>query len=229
MGFSRGPQLITEGLALVLDATSERSWTPGASTWYDLSGNANHATVYGAPATQDSGTNLRSIYLDGTNDYFEVNSNETSLSFKNGQTVGILFYTTYTSGRRNLWNQAYGGYGTWTHEQGDNINCYYGTNGGNGNPYTSTNSGDTPQGQWNYMVNTRDPSNIRWYRNGTLVNTTGTAYVMSSVNTTASITIGVGYTGVYWLGNIVFVHAYNRGLTPDEIYQNYNIIKGRFS
>ena len=89
--------------------------------WYDLSGNGNNALVGGSPTTQDAGTPVRNVYFDG-GDYFTVNANETSLNFKNGQTVGILMYTTYTSGRRNPWDQAYGGYGTWTHEQGDNIN-----------------------------------------------------------------------------------------------------------
>ena len=58
----------------------------------------------------------------------------------------------YTSGRRNPWDQAYGGYGTWTHEQGEsNINNYFGDAGSNTSPYTSgrgSGSGTT-RDQWN--------------------------------------------------------------------------------
>jgi len=41
--------VITEGLVLNLDARNTNSWSrqPGEDTWYDLSGNNNHATAYG--------------------------------------------------------------------------------------------------------------------------------------------------------------------------------------
>ena len=221
-----GPNIVREGLVLALDATSTRSWTPGASTWYDLSGNGNNATASGSPSTQDSGTPVRGIAFDGTNDYFTVTANESSLSFKAGQTVGILMYHTFTSGRRNPWDQAYGGYGTWTHEAGSNINYYHGTHGGNSSPYTSRNSSTTSRSTWNYMVMSRDSSNVTWYNNGTQTSQ-ASAYNTTSVNTTANIRIGVGYAG-YWIGNMVFVHAYKRGLTAEEVQQNYNAMKSRF-
>ena len=221
-----GPNIVRDGLVLMLDATNDKSWTPGSSTWYDLSGNENHAAASGGPSTQDDGTPVRGIAFDGTNDRFIVTANETSLSFKNGQTVCILMYTSYTSGRRNPWNQAYGGYGTWTHEQGDNINYYHGTHGGNSSPYSSRNSGDTPQNAWNYMVCSRDGSNVTWYKNGSQ-RSQGSSYNTTSVNTTSNITIGQGYAG-WWIGNMVFVHAYNRGLTTEEVQKNYNALKARF-
>lgn len=221
-----GPNIVKDDLVLVLDATSDRSWTPGASAWYDLSGNGNHAVASGSPSTQDSGTTVRNIAFDGTNDYFTVTANETSLSFKGGQTVGILMYHTYTSGRRNPWDQAYGGYGTWTHEQGGNINYFHGTNGGNAQTYNSRNSQTTPRSTWNYMVCSRDTSNVTWYKNATQT-FQSTSYGTLSNTTTNNIRIGLGYAG-YWLGNMVFVHAYNRGLTSSEVAQNYNALKNRF-
>jgi hypothetical protein len=44
--------VIEEGLVLNLDARNLNSWSraPGETTWYDLSGNNNHATVYGGIA-----------------------------------------------------------------------------------------------------------------------------------------------------------------------------------
>lgn len=228
MGLFRGPELIKEGLSLVLDATVDRSWTPGSTMWYDLSGNNNHATVFGGPATQDGGTKIRNIFFDGTNDYCQITANQNSLDFRGGQTVGILMYHTFTSGRRNPWDQAYGGYGTWTHEQGANINYYYGNAGSNNNPYTNLNSSTTPTGTWNYMVVTRDPSFVRWYRNGTQITQQSNAYSPMTAVTTANIRIGLGYAG-WWIGNIAVVHAYKRGLTAAEVLHNYNIVKFRFS
>ena len=227
MGQSRGPRLIRTGLVLALDATSNRSWTPGASTWYDLSGHGNHAVASGSPSTQDAGTPVRGIYFDGTDDRFIVTANETSLNFKFGQTVCILMYHTFTSGRRNPWNQAYGGYGTWTHEQGGNINYYHGTAGNNSSPYTSRNSNTTPTSTWNYMVCARSNDRVDWYKNGSYIQGGG-AYDLSSVTTTANITIGQGYAG-WWVGNMVCVHAYNRGLSAAEVAHNYKTLKERFT
>lgn len=222
-----GPNIVKDGLVLALDATSERSWTPGSALWYDLSGYNNHATAYGSPMTQDANTPVRNIYFDGTNTYFQITANETSLSFKNGQTVCMLFYTTYTSGRRNLWDQAYGGYGTWTHEQGNNISQYFGTHGGNSSPYIGYSSETTPQGEWNYVAMSRTATTATWFRNGVRSSQRDNPYDMTAVNTTANIRIGVGYAG-WWIGNLVYVHAYNRGLDDAEIAQNFNALKGRF-
>ena len=226
MSIQRGPRIIKSGLVLALDATNDRSWQDGNSYWYDMSGNGNHALVGGSPTTQDAGGLVRNVYFDGS-DYFTVTANEQSLNFKNGQTVGILMYTTYTSGRRNPWDQAYGGYGTWTHEQGDNINYYHGTNGGNNPSYTSRNSGDTPQGNWLYMVCSRDAANVTWYKNGVQTSQSSSYGTLTQV-TTNNIRIGTGYAGG-WIGNMCLVHCYNRGLRSDEVTHNYNAIKNRFT
>lgn len=228
MAFRKGGRLVEDGLVLALDATVDRSWTAGSSYWYDLSGRENHATAYGSPATQDSGTAVRNIYFDGSNDRFIISANEESLSFKGGQTVGILMYHTYTSGRKNPWNQAYGGYGTWTHESGANINYYYGGSGANAQPYTALNSGTTSTSTWNYMVCSRTTSGVTWYKNGTQTATHTSGYTPMAETTTANITIGQGYAG-WWTGNMVCVHAYSRGLSAAEVLNNYNVLKARFS
>ncbi len=227
MGVSGGPAIV-EDQALILDASSDRSWVAGSSTWYDLSGNGNHATVYNSPATQNANTAKQNIYFNGTDEYAQVTANETSLSFKNGQTIGILFYHTFTSGRKNPWDQAYGGYGTITHESGGYFNYYYGGNGGNANPYTSRSSSTTTRSQWQYWVISRDTNNVKWYKNGKVFNSSTDAYTPMSNTTTNNIRIGRGYAG-YWVGNMVFVHAYTRGLSASEIRNNYHSLKNRYA
>ena len=41
--------------------------------------------------------------------------------------------------------------------------------------------------------------------------------------------IGKGHTSYYWNGYIASVHMYNRGISLDEVKQNYNATKGRFT
>ena len=228
MGFFRGPNIVRDGLVLALDAASSRSWTAGGSVWYDLSGNGNNATASGSPSTANSGTGTQSIAFDGTNDFFTVTANETSLSFKQGQTIGMWVYHPGVTGRRNLWDQAYGGYGTWTHEQGGSINYYYGSNGGNAQSYKGFTSMDVPENGWQYIVSSRYSGGAQWYLNGTLQVTTTDSYTPMTATTTNNIRIGLGYTGVYYQGNISLVQAYTRGLSSTEIAQNYNAQKSRF-
>ena len=197
MAIRRGPRIIKSGLVVALDATNDRSWVSGNSYWYDISGNGNNALVSGTPTTQDTGTPVRNVYLDGS-DYFTISANETTLNFKNGQTVGILMYHTFTSGRKNPWDQAYGGYGTWTHEQGSSINYYSGTNGGNAQPYNSRNSSTTPRSEWSYMVCSRDTTNVTWYKNGEQ-RSQSSSYGTLTNDTTNNIRIGTGYAGG-WIG-----------------------------
>jgi hypothetical protein len=223
-----GPNIVRDGLVLCLDAANPKSWVADASTWYDVSGNGNDATANGSPSTL-SGVRVPSISFDGTNDYFQITANETSLSFKNGQTVGILFKTSNnTTQRRNLWDQAYGGYGTWTQETTTRINHFHGTSGGNSSPYSalSTNA-DIPAGEWNYLVSSRDTTNVTWYLNGKQYGQ-NSSYGVLTATTTNNIRIGLGYTNYYWIGNIALVQAYNRGLTADEVTQNYNTLKSKF-
>ena len=168
------------------------------------------------------------MYFDGINDYLQITANETSLSFKPGQTIGMWIYHPDISERRNLWDQAYGGYGTWTHEQGDSINYYYGSNGGNGQSYKGFSSLDVPENEWQYITSTRYTGGAKWYLNGLLKTSTTDSYTPMTATTTTNIRIGVGYTGYYFKGSIALVHAYTRGLSDSEVLQNYNALKERF-
>ena len=49
-----GPNIITDGLVLALDAASPRSYPGTGTTWYDVSGYGNNGTLTNGP-TFDSG------------------------------------------------------------------------------------------------------------------------------------------------------------------------------
>ena len=222
MGTTYNPTIVRDGLALCLDAANVRSYPGTGTTWYDLSGNGNHATLTGTP-TFSNGT----VNWNGTSQYATVTTDGTgSLDFRYEQTVSIWMYHTFTSGRRNPWDQAYGGYGTWTHESGSNINGYWGDNGGNGTPYTSLNSGNTDRGIWNCMTRTRNTTGTYWYKNGIQIQSSGNSYADLPV-TTANIRIANGYAG-YWQGQMGPIMVYNRELTSDEVLRNFNCHRGRY-
>jgi hypothetical protein len=216
--------IVTDGLVLNLDGGFTPSYPITGTTWYDLSGYENNATMYNGLSYNSGGW----MDFDGTNDYCLINYNSTSMSSWNtGQTISIWMYHNIPSGRRNPWDQAYGGYGTWTHEQGGSINYYYGNAGRNSGPYTALGSASVTKNVWNHMCVTRSTSTINWYKNGVVSSTQNNPYG-TLANTTTNIRIGLGYTGVYWQGRMAIIQAYNRPLTASEILQNYNAQKGRF-
>ena len=221
MAIVHSPRLNISNLSLFFDPGNIKSYPGSGTTIYDLSGNNNHGTLSGAPVFSGN-----TMTYDGVDDHITVTSNQDSLGFTNEHTILIWMYHTFTTGRRNPYNQAYGGFGTWTHETGLNINNYYGTAGGNTTPYTSLNSGSTPTGTWQMMATTRNLSTITWYRNGVSVGTAANAYGVLPA-TTANITFGNGYAG-RWIGQMGPMMLFKRALPATEMAQLFQSFKGRF-
>jgi len=195
--------------------------TNAGNTWYDVSGNNNNCLFYNLPQTYTG-----YYTFNGSSNYGIVTNNST-LNFASAQTLQIVMRHSYTVGRRNPWNQAYAGYGTWTHEQGENISQYFGNGGGDNSPYIGVGSPSTPRSVWNVMCAVRSTTSFKWFINGGLSSTTSNPYG-TLANTAANITIGNGYAG-YWQGDMGMVMAYTRALSDDEVAQNYNAIKQRFN
>jgi len=222
------PRIDADGLVLYLNASLPTSYPQTGTTWYDLSGYGNNATLYNG---LNSNWNSNGWFsFDGVDDNAAINYDSTSMAAWTGsQTIIFWEYHTFNDGsRRNLWNQAYGGAGTWTHEQGYNINYFYGNSGTDNSPYTALTSDPTPLGRWNMLTTTRDPSQVKWYINNINTNNQSNPFGVLTL-TTAGITIGNGYTGVPWVGNIGAIAAYNKALTQAEINQVYfqgNIVTG---
>jgi hypothetical protein len=190
------------------------------NTWYDVSGNNNNCTFYNLPTTYSG-----YYTFNGSSNYGTVINNST-LNFSSAQTLQIVMRHSYTSGRKNPWDQAYAGYGTWTHEQGDSISQYFGNGGANNEPYIDVSSATTPRNVWSVMCAVRSTSTFNWYINGVLSATTANPYGVLA-NTAANITIGNGYAG-YWQGDMAMVTAYTRALSANEVLQNFNALRGRY-
>jgi len=218
-----GPRIVTDGLMLYFDPANRKCYPGSGTTMYDLSGRENNGTMQNGVSVVNN-----VISFDGTNDRILVTNNGTNFDgFQTGQTLMIWEYHTFTSGRRVIWNQGYGGYGTWTHEQGGNISSYWGDAGGDGSPYNGRVSSTTTRSEWNCMATTRDTSYHKWYKDG--VNTHNYTHSFGTLtDSSANLNMGYGYTGVHWVGQIGLVMAYERALTADEMKQNYDALKGRF-
>lgn len=218
MGTRYNPGIVTRGLVLCLDAANPKSYT-GSSTWYDLSGKGNHCVWNNTPTWSNG------LYtFDGVANYGTI-TNNASLNFASNMTLMILMQSTATSGRRNPWDQAYGGYGTWTDEVGNSVTSYYGDAGSNTTPYQGR--GVTfAKNTWGLLCTTRDTTYHTWYKNATLTEQFAHGY-SDLLTTSANIRIGTGYAG-YFQGYMSIVLAYAATLTQEEVNQNYAALRGRY-
>jgi len=214
-----GNVLPRSDLALLFDPANPKCYPGSGSTIYDMSGHGNNGTISGSMVFT-----YPYMVFDGTDDQINVTANQSSLNFRYEQTLIIWMYHTFTSGRRNPWDQAYGGYGTWTHESGANISSYVGDAGSNASPYIGGGSASTPTSTWQMMATVRNTVDRRWYRNGSLSSTTAHSYGVLT-ETTANIRIGNGYAG-RWIGNMGMVMAYKRALNADEMSTIYERTRG---
>lgn len=151
-----------------------------------------------------------------------------SINFANAQTIEIWLQPLENdANRRNPYNQAFGGYGTWTHEPDGTINYYYGDAGSDTNPYIGHNSSFTVvQNEIACVCTTRNLSRSWWYKNG--IAYTYYDHSFGSLTTdNNNILIGNGYAGTYY-GKIYSVKLYNRDLTASEVAQNFNALRRRY-
>jgi hypothetical protein len=219
MAFFRGPQLVTEGLVLALDAANTKSYPGSGTVWGDLSGNGNNGTLVNGP-TFDSGNN-GSIVFDGVNDYASLDSLIQEKPFT------INFYSKINSVK----NQSL--YTSRT-TIGSGISIFL-----LGENEIRFDTGDTwstgyavPLNTWINLVLLVDNSNKTLFVNGEFVSTI--AFTSSIINISPTLaTIGASHINGSSLGNFLDgilsnYFIYNRALTSHEIQQNFNATKGRY-
>jgi hypothetical protein len=84
-----GPNIITDGLVLHLDAVNTKSYPGSGTNWYDKSGNSNNGTLTNGPTYNSA--NGGSIVFDGTNDYVSVPSLANTSFPQNSGTISIWY------------------------------------------------------------------------------------------------------------------------------------------
>jgi hypothetical protein len=213
----------SESLIVYLDADNISSYPGSGTTWYDLSGYGNDATL--SNVTTDTALS-GSLYFNGSTSVATIPFHS-SMEFDNEYTLIMCLKSVENdSNRRNPINQAYGGGGTITHEPNDTMNYYCGTSGGNAAPYvTLSSTASITKDEPVIIAVTRDSGSRNFFKNGVKVST-GSGY--TAVTGTQDILIGDGYAGNF-LGNVAYVKIYKRKLSDQEILDEYNQELGRLN
>jgi hypothetical protein len=228
MGTFGGPDIITDGLVLALDAGSTRSYPGTGTTWSDLSGDENNsALVNGVGFSTDNGGTLT---FDGADDYAQVDSS-TSL-IVDTRTVEIIFrmdgaYSDFAP----LAIYANGSSSTnriWLGLQSSKFQMHgWGT--------TDPSATTTISSNQFYICTfsfSKASEQMKMYTNGqletTMTNTQGGVYAAANMNWYLATVPGGWQSQTYSNVDISSFKMYNRILTDAEVLQNYNAQKNRF-
>ena len=235
MGFSRGPNIVRDGLVLALDAASSRSYPGSGTTWTDLTGNGYNSTLNNSPTYNSSGF----LSFDGVNDYGSFSS---EYAFSTGNGVDYSFELWFKM--RTLPTAQYGANGhIWGGEIGNDLVLYL-------NPASSGVSRgimvyDDSRYNTAHMTTGGFTANTwaQWVVTGNGTNNTITHYINGVLDRSAT---GVYTSGAYvrpWGGtrfaydsrwgtystlDLGIAKQYTRELSASDVAQNYNALKSRF-
>ena len=213
-----GPNIVTDGLVLCLDAADKNSHPGSGTTWYDLSNGMGNPSYLNDPTFQDSGS-LSSVYFDGSDDNVSIPG---SLNATAG-TISIWLKTSSWAENDIFFKAMGSGTNRWYMRQ-SGTTWEYGICRGNPGKYKSV--GSISSGVWGNITMSYYTSNILGYLNGTL---TASDTFTDPGTSGGSIRLG-GYstTQNLFTGYIAIVQIYNRSLSAKEVLQNFNAHRSRF-
>jgi hypothetical protein len=234
MAFFRGPNVVTDGLVLALDAANPKSYISGSTTWNDLSGNNNSGSLVNGPTF--SSANNGSIVFDGSNDYVSSSLVSTQI-LSNNQFTANYWLQIIGSARGDFFNIK--NFNTPSDDIGfyidtnNKIYAYFSVSGSAGNVSIS-NTALFRNTIYNITCMKDASQKIVMYINGILDNNTYSTTTNTANVTPTNLWIGSNRNGVAlpslpFPGNIYNVHIYNRALSSSEVLQNYNALKSRYN
>lgn len=223
MALGHNPSIVTSGLVLCLDAGNPRSYAGSGTTWYDVSNNQTTCALNNGPSFT-SGTNGYFTF-DNVDDYGQTATTVLPTAILSPITLEAVCYTTSTA---IAYQTVLGTAGSLTQIGFATSNFAGGRNGGGGG-ILNTSLAAISANTWYHMVMTYDGTNGRFYLNGSLISTTGIG--SNGVNNGVSLlsTYTSGTAAERLQGRIAIARAYNVQLTTDQVLQNFEAIRSRYS
>jgi hypothetical protein len=185
---------------------------------FDVSGHGLRGVVTGG-ATPVAGAFGTALAFDGT---AQIDFGDPKdLQITGSQTIAFWIDPAVLDKRRNPFAKAFGGEGTMTLEINGGINYFYGTAGGNDDPYMACESSPIPAKQWTHMVVVRDlaAKKVVWFVNGKRDNESAAKYP-AAVASNQPLLVGNGYTHPF-IGQLDDFGIWPRALSETEIAQLY--------
>ena len=224
--------IITNGLSLCLDAANTKSYPGIGTAWTDLSSGGNNGTLVNGVG-YNSG-NGGSLTFDGSNYFVTLGTP----ALMNGVQVPLTISLWARANSFGEYNTLWGVYSSTT---GGQLYSLFRVDSGTLRYFTSNSSGGfqfngsfaPSTSVWNFYTvtvsGTLSSPSVTIYLNSSS-QTFSYSTLTSSPNLSVDFRIGGNSTGgEIWNGNISNVMWYNRALTAQEIQQNFNATRSRFS
>jgi len=221
--------IIDDGLVLYLDAGNSASYSGSGTTWTDLSGNDNTGTLTNGPTY--SSANGGSLIFDGVDDYLEYSKqffsgtdNFTISVWLKSDGTQVQYSCPISQGHFNNTGFAFqigfpspsdmrfvlGDGSSW-----QSLSFNYNTNS---------------NFDWHHLVVTKNNNSFATYKDGN--STASGTHIINYGTYNFSIgrdTYNTDSSHRVWKGKISQVSIYNRALSADEISQNFNALRSRYS
>ena len=219
MGLFHSPKIVTDGLVMALDAANTKSYPGSGTTWHDISGNGNNATLNSVTHKSDNGGVFETA---GALTSF-IDNNTINLSSTNFTVFCASRYSNIASAGRVV--------------NALSNNFLIGHHGGRAERYYA-------QGWLTYGAGsalTEAQGRIAWRVYHACGDISGDAYdfyvnertILTGNNAGAQgpngLLIGKSpYSSEASEAHTSFVYYYNRVLSKAETLQNFNAVRGRF-
>ena len=208
--------IVSNGLKLNLDASNPGSYAGAGTTWYDLSGNSNHATLNNSP-TYDAAS--ASIVTNGPNQYLAVplfNNSITNVTMQvwvyiNTPSKGVFIANGYGNGY-NI------GIGLNLENDGSSATMLF-----SNKRWIST--GINYSSGWHLVTMVLNGSSTPFiYIDNALQGSSSGYPGEAPITPTGYLTLGAipGDGGRYYAGKFAAAYFYDRALSLAEIQQNYD-------
>jgi hypothetical protein len=218
--------IVTDGLVLNVDAGWYNSYPGSGTVWNDLTGENNDGSLFNGVSFSSEG--LGSLLFDGADDYGQF-TNTASIRPPTEMTICMWIKAQTITGtwKKILGQDPYtGGYLVFLESNGLDIRALHYVNG---TEYRCNTTRQISTSEWTHVAFTfKTGDAIRSYFNGIQGN--GTEILPAGTftyNTSNPFLFGT-LGGGYYNGYISCIQIYNRALSADEIFQNYNTQKTRF-
>lgn len=236
MGASSGPDLVTNGLELYLDAGNPASYSGSGTTWRDISGNGRNGTLQGSPVfSQD---NVGHFILNGSTQYItttHATNYPTAFSFGSWIYINptqVQAYSKIISKNSDFAiSQSDFPFAVAVNSSVISMNCSTGADFV-GQSISARNHNSS--GKWAHISATLTQTALNLYVNGAVIGTTTystTTFSSTSYNWTfcrAALEYSSGVGATAFTGRISSVCLYSRALSAAEVYQNYVATRGRY-
>ena len=217
--------VITNGLELYLQP---EAYSGSGTSWTDSSDNTYTVTLEGTPTYYTTYFNIN----PGTN-YYDTNQSLASEEFSVG-----AWFRVYTAGVRMILSKETTAGWPWTYRVWLNSGTIIGdiAQSGGANVSISSPLSTYHDGEWHYVMFTRNDTSLWLYVDGVQVATASDTLTGTIINSqelwfgrSAFTAGGANPTGSYQFeGDLGECFIYNRVLTSGEILQNYNATKANY-